>query len=179
MWVFAVGWLQTRLGHHGYPANLAHTTSPLLKSMTSEIRQNIIYKKAGINLSHYHLYQPLSPSALTRNFFWKMIQTLRRAHYTVNLYQSDRDKQHSILWSSRHFSNTFAICYCYSVRWWKWYIETSQSLEPVQYIAIYWVIQRSWFARVNALCNLSRKKSREVAEHFGANFWVGVASRCV
>ena len=26
----------------------------------------------------------------------------------------------------------------------------------------YWAIQRSWFARVNALCNLSRKKSREV-----------------
>ena len=23
----------------------------------------------------------------------------------------------------------------------------------------YWAIQRSWFARVNALCNLSRKKS--------------------
>ena len=27
----------------------------------------------------------------------------------------------------------------------------------------YWAIQRSWFARVNALCNLSRKMSREVA----------------
>ena len=25
----------------------------------------------------------------------------------------------------------------------------------------YWAIQRSWFAGVNALCNLSRKKSRE------------------
>ena len=24
---------------------------------------------------------------------------------------------------------------------------------------VYWAIQRSWFARVNALCNLSRKKS--------------------
>ena len=43
----------------------------------------------------------------------------------------------------------------------------------------YWAIQRSWFARVNALCNLSRKKSREVAAHFRADFWVGVASRCV
>ena len=43
---------------------------------------------------------------------------------------------------------------------------------------IYWAIQRSWFARVNALCNLSRKKSREVAAHFRADFWVGVASRC-
>ena len=36
--------------------------------------------------------------------------------------------------------------------------------------AVYWAIQRSWFARVNALCNLSRKKSREVAAHFRADF---------
>ena len=43
----------------------------------------------------------------------------------------------------------------------------------------YWAIQRSWFARVNALCNLSRKKSREVAAHFRADLRVGVASRCV
>ena len=28
----------------------------------------------------------------------------------------------------------------------------------------YWAIQRSWFAGVNAICNLSRKKSREVAD---------------
>ena len=35
---------------------------------------------------------------------------------------------------------------------------------------LYWAIQRSWFARVNALCNLSRKKSREVAAHFRADF---------
>ena len=35
---------------------------------------------------------------------------------------------------------------------------------------MYWAIQRSWFARVNALCNLSRKKSREVAAHFRADF---------
>ena len=27
---------------------------------------------------------------------------------------------------------------------------------------VYWAIQRSWFARVNALRNLSRKKSRKV-----------------
>ena len=33
----------------------------------------------------------------------------------------------------------------------------------------YWVIQRSWFARVNALCKLSCKKLREVAAHFRAN----------
>ena len=43
----------------------------------------------------------------------------------------------------------------------------------------YWAVQRSWFARVNALCNLSCKKSWEVAAHFRADFWVGVASRCV
>ena len=46
-------------------------------------------------------------------------------------------------------------------------------------VRVYWAIQRSWFARVNALCNLSRKKSQEVAAHFRADFWVGVASRCV
>ena len=34
----------------------------------------------------------------------------------------------------------------------------------------YWAIQRSWFARVNALCNLSRKKLQEVAAHFWADF---------
>ena len=71
----------------------------------------------------------------------------------------------------------------------------------------YWAIQRSFFARVNALRNLSRKKSREVAaclvvigrfseafllewmpfvifrarsrERSQRHFWVGVASRCV
>ena len=36
--------------------------------------------------------------------------------------------------------------------------------------SFYRAIQRSWFARVNALCNLSRKKSREVAVHFRADF---------
>ena len=35
---------------------------------------------------------------------------------------------------------------------------------------LYWAIQQSWFARVNALCNLSRKKSREVTAHFRADF---------
>ena len=43
----------------------------------------------------------------------------------------------------------------------------------------YWAIQWSRFARVNALCNLLCKKLREVAAHFLADFWVGVASRCV
>ena len=50
---------------------------------------------------------------------------------------------------------------------------------PHMYILHYWAIQRISIARVNALCNLSRKKSREVAAHFRADFWVGVASRCV
>ena len=40
----------------------------------------------------------------------------------------------------------------------------------LQAIYTYWAIQRSWFARVNALCNLSRKTSREVAAHFRADF---------
>jgi len=37
-------------------------------------------------------------------------------------------------------------------------------------VITYWAIRRSWFARVNALCNLSRKKSREVAAHFRDDF---------
>ena len=51
---------------------------------------------------------------------------------------------------------------------------TSPSLVvsvDVKQHGLYWAIQRSWFARVNALCNdLSRKKSREVAAHFRADF---------
>ena len=43
----------------------------------------------------------------------------------------------------------------------------------------YWTIQRSRFARVKALCNLSWKKMREATVHFRADFWVGVASLCV
>ena len=35
---------------------------------------------------------------------------------------------------------------------------------------VYWAIQRNWLVRVNALCNLSRKMSREVAAHFRADF---------
>jgi len=33
-----------------------------------------------------------------------------------------------------------------------------------------WAVQWSWFARVNALCNLSRKKSREVAASLPGRF---------
>ena len=36
-------------------------------------------------------------------------------------------------------------------------------LLPYQTVCYYWAVQWSWFARVNALCNLSRKMSREVA----------------
>ena len=46
-------------------------------------------------------------------------------------------------------------------------------------LRLYWAVQWSWFARVNVRCNLSCKKSREVERHFRADFWVGVASRCV
>ena len=34
----------------------------------------------------------------------------------------------------------------------------------------YWAVQWSWFAQVNALCNLSRKKSREVAASLPGQF---------
>ena len=39
----------------------------------------------------------------------------------------------------------------------------------------YWAIQRSWFARVNAPCNLLRKKSREVAASLPGRF---LSRRC-
>ena len=42
--------------------------------------------------------------------------------------------------------------------------------EESQVRGCYWAIQRSWFARVNALCNLSRKKSREVAAPLPGRF---------
>ena len=50
-------------------------------------------------------------------------------------------------------------------------------LSPILF-TLYWVVQQSWYARVNALRNLSRK-TREVAAHFQADFWVGTASCCV
>ena len=39
----------------------------------------------------------------------------------------------------------------------------------------YWAVQWSWFARVNALCNLSCKKSREVAASLPGRF---LSRRC-
>ena len=39
----------------------------------------------------------------------------------------------------------------------------------------YWAIQRSWFARVDVLCNLSRKKSREIAASLPGRF---LSRRC-
>ena len=42
-------------------------------------------------------------------------------------------------------------------------------------IIIYWAVQWSWFARVNALCNLSRKKSREAAASLPGRF---LSRRC-
>ena len=37
-------------------------------------------------------------------------------------------------------------------------------------VDLYWAVQRNWFARVNALCNLSRKKLREVAASLPGRF---------
>ena len=34
--------------------------------------------------------------------------------------------------------------------------------REIEIISLYWAVQRSWFARVNALCNLSHKKSQKV-----------------
>ena len=40
------------------------------------------------------------------------------------------------------------------------FIQTEKKLSGKDHEPAYWAIQRGWFARVNALCNLSRKKSR-------------------
>ena len=40
---------------------------------------------------------------------------------------------------------------------------------------VYWAVQWSWFARVNALCNLSSRKSREVAASLPGQF---LSRRC-
>ena len=45
-----------------------------------------------------------------------------------------------------------------------------EEIKSREVVLGYWAIQRTWFARVNALCNLSAKKSREVAAHFRADF---------
>ena len=49
-------------------------------------------------------------------------------------------------------------------------VSPAKAEELVTEPLFFWVIQRSWFARVNALCNLSCKKLREVAAHFRADF---------
>ena len=56
----------------------------------------------------------------------------------------------------------------------RWHIHISVHSVLCQ---CYWAVQRSWFARVNALCNLSHKKSREVAALLPGLFLF--ASRCV
>ena len=38
-----------------------------------------------------------------------------------------------------------------------------EEIKSREVVLGYWAIQRTWIARVNALCNLSAKKSREVA----------------
>ena len=43
----------------------------------------------------------------------------------------------------------------------EWGKQVGSMNEESQVRGCYWAIQRSWFARVNALCNLSRKKSRD------------------
>ena len=51
---------------------------------------------------------------------------------------------------------------------------TEESLIPER-TTPYWAVQWSWFAQVNAICNLSRKKSREVAASLPGQF---MSRRC-
>ena len=48
--------------------------------------------------------------------------------------------------------------------------EDREFIEKMFFGTSYWAIRRSSFARVNALCNLSRRKSQKVAAHFWADF---------
>ena len=74
--------------------------------------------------------------------------------------------------------NIVLVCLTVHVNLGKW-LHALLSHPALNELQGYWAIQRSWFARVNVLCNLSAKKSWEVAAHFRADFWVGVASCCV
>ena len=55
------------------------------------------------------------------------------------------------------------------------YVTHSRSCHYFYLMTPYWVVQWSWFARVNALCNLSRKKSWEVSASLPGQF---LSKRC-
>ena len=53
---------------------------------------------------------------------------------------------------------------------WRAWVSASTCIVKLQVLRLYWAVQWSWFARVNALCNLSRKKLREVAASLPGRF---------
>ena len=56
-----------------------------------------------------------------------------------------------------------------------WFFKCPYLLMTFYPNVCYWAVQWSWFARVNAFCNLSRKKSREVAASLPGRF---LSRRC-
>ena len=51
----------------------------------------------------------------------------------------------------------------------------TSTLSSLPRVLTYWAVQRRWFARVNALCNLSGKKTREIAASLPGRF---LSRRC-
>ena len=56
----------------------------------------------------------------------------------------------------------------------KYWIESCR-IPSTWALSVFWAVQWSWFARVNALCTFSRKKSREVAASLPGRF---LSRRC-
>ena len=65
----------------------------------------------------------------------------------------------------RHATCTQAAMYCCFPR-----CHQCISAMALSTVVFYWAVQWSWFARVNALWNLSRKKSQEVAASLPGGF---------
>ena len=111
-------------------------------------------------------------TSLVYNSLWLWVwlsMTLRSNQLTCPDIDQSWSEWKGSLFSLRALSlNLMESCFCLEI--------SSQNNTVLQ---LYWAIQQSWFARVNTLCNLLRKTSREVAAHFRADFWEGVDSRCV
>ena len=68
--------------------------------------------------------------------------------------------------------NTYIAAAC---RWVTVHLHARAHTTHTHTNTLYWVVQWSWFAQVNALCNLSCKKSREVAASLPGQF---LSRRC-
>ena len=73
------------------------------------------------------------------------------------------------LWLSKHFRNSLWKGGCKPTRLFEYRARTRSNAH------LCWAVQWNWFAWVNAFCNLSRKKSREVTVSLPGRF---LSRRC-